>query len=137
MIKYCRDSTNEFCTIALLTILSVASLNICADQNSTVTASQLMGRIDSDRPPMILDVRTAAEYAQGHIKGAINISHTELSKRLSEISEYKSEEIVVYCRSGVRAGFAEKVLSSEGYTGLRDLEGHILKWNELGYPLER
>ena len=45
-------------------------------------------------------------------------------------------EIVVYCRSGRRAGVAEAVLGEAGYTNIRDLEGHWLEWQAAGRPTE-
>ena len=49
-----------------------------------ITGDALIERIDAGDAPVILDVRTAAEYAEGHVPGAINISHDELAERLAE-----------------------------------------------------
>ena len=104
--------------------------------NDVIESSALVARIESGSAPVILDVRTAEEYAAGHIPNAINISHTELGERFSELEELKNNEIVVYCRSGHRAGLAEAVLLDAGFTSVRDLEGHMLQWEENGYPIE-
>jgi rhodanese-related sulfurtransferase len=101
----------------------------------TMQVGELLARIDEGSQPLILDVRTPEEYAEGHIEGAINIPYTELEDRVGELGIELGDEMVVYCRSGRRAGVAETALFELGYTNLKDLEGHINKWNEVGYPL--
>ena len=62
-----------------------------------------------------LDVRTAEEYAEGHISGAINIDvlKDDFLKRASELP--KDKDIALYCRSGNRSKKAAKMLSDNGY----------------------
>jgi len=102
----------------------------------SITAEELAEQIQLSRAPLILDVRSEEEYAEGHIPGALNIPHDQLGDRLSEIDAAKSDEIVVHCRSGYRAGVAEKVLSEAGYSDVRDLDGHMNAWRSGGYPIE-
>lgn len=62
---------------------------------------------------VLLDVRTAQEFAAGHADGAINIPVQELPFRLHELAG--SQKIVVYCRSGARSALATKVLKTAGF----------------------
>jgi len=62
----------------------------------------------------LVDVRTPGEFAEGHIKGSVNIP---LDKLGSNIPKFKGKEnIVVFCRSGNRSGQAKKILESYGIT---------------------
>jgi phage shock protein E len=101
-----------------------------------IAAQELAKRIAGGTAPAIVDVRTPAEYAAGHIPGAINIPHTELATRLAELPGKKSTEIVVHCQGGGRAAAAEKVLAEQGYTDVRDLQGHFGGWIQQGLPVE-
>lgn len=101
-----------------------------------ISADELAARIRNGSPPVILDVRTPEEFAAGHIPGAINIPYDQLSTRTGELPATKSEEIVVHCQSGKRAGMAEKVLEEDGYTNVRDLSGHFSGWQASGRPTE-
>jgi hydroxyacylglutathione hydrolase len=65
-------------------------------------------------PFMLLDVRTAEEYAEGHIRGALLIPVQELEQRISEVP--KDRQVYVYCRSGVRSSRASNILVNE-YSG--------------------
>ena len=102
----------------------------------SISAAQLMDRIQAGVAPFILDVRTQDEYAQGHIPGTINIPHDELPSRLAELPITKSAEIVVHCHSGRRALLAEETLRSSGYTNVRDLAGHWQGWQTAELPME-
>lgn len=64
---------------------------------------------------IILDVRTNGEYAQGHIKGSINISVDQLPTNLSRLAD-KNVAIITCCASGMRSGVAKGILKSNGYT---------------------
>ena len=90
-----------------------------------------------DASMLILDVRTPEEFAQGHVPGAKNIPHDQLPNRMSEIMNDKNKDIVLYCRSGRRAGLAAETLSANGFKKLLHLEGDIQKWTEADRPLEK
>jgi phage shock protein E len=65
----------------------------------------------------IVDVRSKGEYQTGHFPGAINLPVDQLSRRISELGE-KGAPIVVYCRSGHRAGLARQMLEAGGFTNV-------------------
>lgn len=119
-------------------LLAAFALVACAQATAvdSIAANLVQQRIEAGTAPLILDVRTAAEYAEGHVPGAVNISHDELENRLSELGIELDDELIVYCRSGRRAGIAQGILVEAGYTNLRDLEGHWLGWSADGRPSE-
>ncbi|MCP3674391.1 MAG: rhodanese-like domain-containing protein [Gammaproteobacteria bacterium] len=75
---------------------------------------------------LLLDVRTVGEFSQGHIKDAINITHTEIVNRLSDIP--KDKDIIIYCRSGKRAAVAANTLEKNGFHKLFHLDGDMNGW---------
>lgn len=83
----------------------------------------------------ILDVRTPAEYAEGHVPGAVNLPHDQVAERLAEVP--RDKDVVLYCRSGRRAQVAADVLSSRGYERLSLLEGDMPAWIERGLPVAK
>ena len=122
---------------ALIAILALAGgLPGCGKNPDVITGAELAMRVESGNPPVILDVRPAEEYDEGHIPGAINISHLELEARLTELDAYRNDEIVVHCVSGKRAALARNILIKAGFADVRDLEGHMQRWQENAYPLE-
>ena len=88
----------------------------------------------ADQALVVLDVRTPAEYAEGHVPGAINIPNGELAARVAELSDAKARDVVVYCRTGVRAAQALDVLGKAGFKRLFHLQGDYTRWTEEKRP---
>lgn len=66
---------------------------------------------------IILDVRSAGEFASGHIKGAINISVDSLKNNLTKLKD-KNQTIITCCASGMRSSVAKSILLANGYTNV-------------------
>ena len=94
------------------------------DQISGAEAKALM---DSESGYIIIDARTQEEYDQGHIPGAIVISHEEIEEKAESVLQDKSQLILVYCRSGRRSKIAAEALVKLGYTNIKEFGG-ILDW---------
>lgn len=76
---------------------------------------------------ILLDVRRADEYAEGHIPGAINIANEEIGSDRPEGLPDLNQIIFVYCRSGRRSKEASKKLADLGYTQVYEFGG-IIDW---------
>ena len=100
---------------------------------SAVEAVQLINRRDA----VVLDVRTAAEYAGGHITGARNIPEAQLAERVKELERFMARPIVVSCASGARSVRATAVLQKHGFTEVVNLRGGMGAWQQAGMPLEK
>lgn len=84
-------------------------------------------RIDSGDPVVIVDVRTAAEFAESRIPGAINVPNEEILDQMPEALPDKDAELLIYCRSGRRSSDAAHKLVAMGYTRVYDFGG-IIDW---------
>lgn len=73
---------------------------------------------------LLVDVRTAEEFAAGHLNQALNIPHKQIAQRVAELGADKSREIVLYCRSGHRSGVALETLKKMGFTHLTNAGGY-------------
>ena len=82
---------------------------------------------------MLVGVRTAEEFNSGHIEGAKHIPYEEIGVRIRELTDDKSREIVLYCRSGRRSGVAQKTLLDMGFENAISAGGY----EELRARLER
>ena len=112
-------------------ILSALLLTACAPGNSLgykqITMSEAVKMMETEKNCIILDVRRADEFAEGHIPGAINVPNEEIGT--AEIAKLpnKSQLILVYCRSGRRSKEASEKLVKLGYTNIVEFGG-ILDW---------
>jgi NADPH-dependent 2,4-dienoyl-CoA reductase/sulfur reductase-like enzyme/rhodanese-related sulfurtransferase len=76
-----------------------------------------------DGAPVLLDVRSAKEFTNGHLPGALNIAHTQLRDRIGEVPA--GRPVLVYCASGFRSYLALRVLRQNGFDDVRSLSGGI------------
>ena len=92
-----------------------------------ITMDEAVARMTEEKNFIILDVRTAAEYNEGHIPGAINIPNEAIgTDAIPELPD-KDQLILVYCRSGNRSKQASEKLVKLGYTNVVEFGG-IIDW---------
>ncbi len=85
---------------------------------------------------IIIDLRTPAEYSDGHIPKAININFYNPSF-ISNISQLdKEKEYIVYCLSGGRSSASMQLFANQGFKKVHDLEGGIGAWDQENFPIE-
>ena len=116
-------------------LLAVMLLTACGqdkenDQGAVyvnITAEEAKEIMDSEEGYIILDARTQEEYDEGHIPGAIVISHEEIVEKAEEVLTDKNQLILVYCRSGRRSKIAAEALVELGYTNIKEFGG-IIDW---------
>ena len=115
-------------------ILSALMLTGCAgadgSTNNTyrrITADEAVLMMAEEQGYIILDVRRADEFAEGHIPGAINVANESIgTDEISELPD-KNRLIMVYCRSGRRSKEAAEKLVKLGYTNIVEFGG-IIDW---------
>ena len=94
---------------------------------SMITMDEAKEIFKNDGSYIILDVRRADEFADGHIPGAINLANEDISTTDLELLPDKNQTIYVYCRSGNRSKQAAEKLVAMGYTNVVEFGG-ILDW---------
>ena len=73
--------------------------------------------------PLVIDVRAAGEYQQAHVREAVNIPYDVIAGRIAAFAPERDARIVLYCRSGRRAGIAEQTLRQMGYRQVENRGG--------------
>ena len=109
----------------------------CGQQNFENTDVQGFTELITDSNVVVLDVRTGAEFAEGHIKGAILIDQGQsdfVEKARTTLPMEK--KIAVYCRSGRRSANAAGKLADVGYKCI-NLKGGIIAWKEADMPVTK
>jgi rhodanese-related sulfurtransferase len=101
-----------------------------------IAPEALLDRIDRGDAPVVLDVRSPGEFADGHVPGAMNVPFTTLLAGSDGLRVAKSPDIVVYCGHGPRAWLAGRALRRRGYA-VTYLRGHMAAWRRAGLREER
>ena len=109
----------------------------CGQKNFENTDVQGFTELIADSNVVVLDVRTAAEFAEGHIKGAILIDQgqSDFVEKVKDALPIE-KKIAVYCRSGRRSANAAGKLADVGYKCI-NLKGGIIAWKEADMPVTK
>jgi len=99
-----------------------------------IDPEELAARMDSEDPPLILDVRNDAEWADEHIPGSVHIPYGDLGGRLDELP--RERPIATICRGGKRSGLAASILQREGFEGVVHVGRGVGAWRKAGHPVE-
>ena len=101
----------------------------------TISASEVHAlREEGVAPPLLLDVRTPLEFESERIEGSLNVPLDQLDTRLHQVPD--RADVVVVCRTGVRATIAAETLARAGRRA-RVLEGGVHGWRRAGLPLRQ
>ena len=100
--------------------------------HNTCEVDDLRADLESEEPPLLIDVRSAEAYANRHVTGALNIPVAELGARRGELPEQREHPIVTVCTRGNQSISGMLVLQSLGYRNVRSLNGGTIAWADQG-----
>ena len=121
----------------LTLLLAVLGLNTACSQNYENYDVKEFAELITDSNVVILDVRKAGEFAEGHITGAILIDQFQSDfLEQAQVKLPKDKTIAIYCRSGRRSANAAGKLADVGYKCV-NLKGGIIAWKEANMPVTK
>ncbi len=105
-----------------------------------INIDELFNRINSDQPPLLIDIRDTADFngvgysKYGHIPDARSIPILELESSLEDLDSFKEKEIVTMCPGGGLSLAAVDILNEAGFKDAKSLKGGTDAWHRKGYP---
>lgn len=119
-----------------LTVVLIGSCTLANSQKnaSSVPVQEFYEQIRSEPQAVIVDVRSAGEFAGGYLDHALNIdwNASDFKEKLASID--KDEKIYVYCLSGIRSASAADYMRKAGYTNVVEMDGGMIKWRAANLP---
>ncbi|MFN8243586.1 MAG: rhodanese-like domain-containing protein [Ferruginibacter sp.] len=95
---------------------------------TTIDAATLKARLDAGEQLNLIDVREPAEHAEFNIGGQLVPLGQIQGMQLDAIEDLKNEEVICYCRSGMRSMQASMMLEAAGFTNVKNLTGGMMGW---------
>lgn len=95
---------------------------------TTIDAASLKARLDAGEKLNLVDVREPAEHAEFNIGGQLIPLGQVQALQLEAIEDLKNEEVICYCRSGMRSMQASLMLEAAGFTNVKNLAGGMMGW---------
>ena len=96
---------------------------------SSADAAKQLTNTAAPMRPLLLDCRTAEEYAIAKIEGAVLIPMQEIAVRLSELEPWREKPIIVHCHHGVRSLRVTQFLREKGFSQAQSMKGGIDAWS--------
>jgi rhodanese-related sulfurtransferase len=126
-------STTAIGLVLLLSLPAYAESTV-SEEAPSIAPLELDSRRSAGTAPLVIDVRTAEEYATSHIPGAVNIPFDEVAERISEVDA--PHGVALYCMVGPRARKGETALQGIGYESVFHIEGGLAAWMAAGLPVD-
>ena len=92
-------------------------------------------RLMNNEDARVLDVRSDAEFARMHIRGARHAPAASASDKLTKLGVNKDDTILVYCNVGNASARVCRTLLKEGYSNVKNLKGGITAWQDANLPV--
>ena len=125
--------------ISAVLFASMLFLLLSCSNVSTRSADEIHGLLygpDKRKSIVLVDIRNAAKYADGHIPGAIHIS-VRSKKFKEQLSSHDDKPILIlYCGQGLKTGKAAEIAEKTGFKKIYILDGGLSSWKDRGYPVE-
>lgn len=124
-------------TLPLILILTTFSVFTQAQTIKKLDPQSFEKKLNESKEPILVDVRTSGEYAQGHLANAvvIDIYSDDFKSRVAKLD--KSKPVFVYCKAGSRSSSAVDVFSDLGFKEIYDLSGGISAWLRAKKPITK
>ena len=123
--------------VVVMVMLIKAELEHQANKGSFLSPSKATRLMNNNSDTLILDIRTAADFKKGHIKGAKNIPLSDFAGSVDKLAVDKDKPVLIYCNSGNTVTRAIKLLKKAGFVQVNNLEGGIAAWKEANMPLSK
>jgi phage shock protein E len=129
------------CAAALLSLLTVGSWQTAAASEKKPAVEHVnsaeAAKLIADQKPVVLDLRTPAEFAAGHIAGAKNIDFRapDFEQQIAQLD--KSTPYLLHCASGNRSSKALPLFEKHGFRELHHLDGGFIAWEKAGLPVQK
>lgn len=119
--------------IAFIAMIVLFIRHESAKGGAKLSCPQVVQAINSGES-VVLDVREAKDFEQGHIANAIHIPHSKVSGQLQRLSKYRQKQIIVADNVGQHSGAVVKALAAAEFQSVR-LGGGIAEWKQNNLPL--
>ncbi len=128
---------NHLLLVIALTITGTLLLFTMLRANKGSIAPNDATALINHKEAVVIDVRSQADFAKGHIINAINIPSNGFADQLSVLEKHKEKPIIIYCGSGATSTQACATLNKAGFEQVHNLKGGLMAWLNANLPTTR
>jgi rhodanese-related sulfurtransferase len=121
--------------LSLLLVMLVAVYSFTQQQPLLVSPINFQNQLNEN--VVLIDVRTAEEFNNGHLENALNIDYYN-ANFIEDINRLnKEKKVMVYCKSGGRSAGAVTILKQNGFKNIVELDGGYIAWSKANLPTKK
>jgi len=120
-----------------LALISIVAFQVTFGQSKVLSAEDFYKKITDKTEKILVDVRTPAEYAGGHVAGAVNIDWTDSGFAKKAALLPRDKPVYVYCLSGGRSAKAADFFVKQDFKNVYEMNGGMMKWRVAKLPEEK
>jgi rhodanese-related sulfurtransferase len=94
-------------------------------------------RLVNHQHAVIIDIRSPADFANGHILDAVNITDADIRDKKQDLEKYRKKPLIVCCQTGTTSQAVVRLLKADGFPAVFMLRGGLTIWQRAGLPLVR
>ena len=98
---------------------------------------QFATNLVNQKDAVIVDVRAADEFREGHIPGSVNIPQSQVTDRMGELEKYKEKPLILTCKMGNQAAHLGRQLRNKGFSELYRIQGGVTAWRNDNLPVSK
>lgn len=129
--------------VGMLFVLTLSNIVGCSSNNGEsgygdIDSTKTLKLVEENEKTLVIDVRGADAYAEGHLANAINIPFDEFEDKVADLEGYKDQTIILICNTGNKSGKAAKMLVEKGFTnvynaedGMDEFDYKTVKYNNI------
>ncbi|MGH8296509.1 MAG: rhodanese-like domain-containing protein [Steroidobacteraceae bacterium] len=122
-------------TVAVVVLLIVFEIRARAESFSAISPQDVIRLMN--RGAMVIDLRSADQYAAGHLSGARRMDGEQIMQAGETLKRYLQKPLIVYDESGPAGTSAARQLKAQGFTQAVNLRGGLAAWRSDNLPLEK
>lgn len=123
---------------AFMVVLSALIWNLAANPGGKNAVDPLGATaMINHEDAVVLDVRSMAEFKDGHIVNSVNIPLNSLGNSIKQLDKHRGKPVIAVCRTGSRSGAACSMLRKNGFDNVKNLRGGIMAWESANLPVRR
>lgn len=122
-------------TAVMLAFIIVTELKLRAQSGTTLSPNDAIRLIN--KGAQVLDVRSAEQFAQGHLQGARHVSAEAMGETVERLKKNLQKPVLAYCETGTVSARATGVLRGAGFESAFSLRGGLTEWKRENLPLAK
>ena len=137
MSQLLEFASNHYLLVSAFFLLWAVFFVLESRRGGKAITPQFATNLVNQKDAVIVDVRAADEFREGHIPGSVNIPQSQVTDRMGELEKYKEKPLILTCKMGNQAAHLGRQLRNKGFSELYRIQGGVTAWRNDNLPVSK